>query len=232
MTPNNIEMRSVDGSPAIVSYLDESWQPVAKDAASVIEVRWQDGRHAFYRPNPKPTAKVAKFNPYHDDKGRFDFAPEGKLADRVNSEGGFTVHAGSNSSPSDGWMVSLENYEHAVPKEAFKAATIKKYVEQHKKVLSKPTNYLGAWFNKEDGKVYLDVTTRFGDKEKAIAAGRRRHQFGIFNIGTKEYVPVNAHKAAADTTSSSGWHFVVLDKSDPDAAYKAVVAMIEKAGAE
>lgn len=101
-------------------------------------------------------------------------------------------------------------------------------------MLSKPNNYLGAWFNKEDGKVYLDVSTRFRSRSKALTAGRRRHQFGIFNIGTKEYVPTNAHKADSGDvhTQKPKWHFVIVDKNDPEAAYNAIKDMIEKAEKE
>lgn len=237
----SIERMKVGGREAWVAYLKD-WQPVEKSEATLIKVHYLDNHEIkFFVPAEKQAEaqKVVKFNSHHDEHGRFTFGRSGavpaeSLAAKVAAEGGFTVHPSNGVAPKDGWMVSLKNYEVAVPKDQFTKETIEQYLATHGRALKRDGNFLGAWFNKDDGKVYLDVSTRVPSKDKAIQLAKRREQFGIFNMKTKEYVATNAHKAqeAEMAKSPATWHVAILDTLDVDAAFAAVQQMVEAASSK
>ena len=50
--------------------------------------------------------------------------------------------------------------------------------------LQKDNTCLGAWYNSEDGKTYLDTSYRFETLEEAIAFGKANNQLAIFDLNT------------------------------------------------
>jgi hypothetical protein len=56
------------------------------------------------------------------------------------------------------------------------------FVKANKKDLGGGKKYLGLWHNKEDNKVYLDVSENVQDKSTATRLGRERNQISIWDV--------------------------------------------------
>ncbi len=64
---------------------------------------------------------------------------------------------------------------------------IDSYLNQNKDILS-GENSFGAWFNKDNGKTYLDIVTTLPDRDKAIELGKKHNQIAIFDL--KNFVEI------------------------------------------
>ena len=58
------------------------------------------------------------------------------------------------------------------------------YMVKYAADLQKDNTCLGAWYNSEDGKTYLDTSYRFETLEEAIAFGKANNQLAIFDLNT------------------------------------------------
>ena len=58
------------------------------------------------------------------------------------------------------------------------------YMAKYAADLQKANANLGAWYNTEDGKTYLDTSYRFETLEEAIAFGKANNQLAIFDLNT------------------------------------------------
>ena len=68
-------------------------------------------------------------------------------------------------------------------------AELRDYIKKHGALLKKDENYLGLWFNKQDGNLYLDVSEVVDDLETAKSLGADRDQIAIWDIFNKAEVP-------------------------------------------
>jgi hypothetical protein len=157
-------------------------------------------------------AVLIEFNPYHGRDGRFaskgayagglanldNKTLAGKAADALEGEGGFTMSL-AGTTPDDGIMVSFdkgEGHSHILEPGASPEATraaVRDWVQQQRPFIKEGggSRYAGGWLDTSTGKVYLDVSQRFGPGERsaAIAAGKERNQIAIFDLGTFEEIP-------------------------------------------
>jgi len=108
------------------------------------------------------------------------------LLDAINEpDGGFSIHDHIGDGPTTGYMVSLnKSTERDFPVSELSADHIRQYQEDHADELSQPGTYFGAWHNPSDGRVYLDVSTNFKDKDEAMKAAKKADQIAIFDLST------------------------------------------------
>lgn len=107
----------------------------------------------------------------------------------IQSTGGTSIKL-TGQKPTSGYMVALKQYQsiiHGVPD---KYTTLRKlvnnYVQQHAVPLNEKANYLGGWFDKGDGNLYLDVSQNVADRKAAFSLGHEHNQISIWNVDKGE----------------------------------------------
>lgn len=116
------------------------------------------------------------------------------ILERVKENGGLSVNMVTGAEPSSGYMVAKGSKVAAIvsaddfydPVKGPQA--LSNYMKRNKSDLATGKNYLGVWHNKEDGKVYLDVSENIQSKSKAITAGRKRDQISIWDVANFEEI--------------------------------------------
>jgi predicted ABC-type ATPase len=66
---------------------------------------------------------------------------------------------------------------------------IVKFIKSNSDLLSQKGHILGGWYDTETGKIYLDVSTAFKNKEKAIELGKEFNQKAIFDLKNFSDIP-------------------------------------------
>jgi hypothetical protein len=117
----------------------------------------------------------------------------GGLIERLNAEGGFTYNTKSEKSPTEGFVVSpYKDRETILDTKTLKPMDFANFIVKNNDLLSKPKHYFGAWHNKDDGKVYLDVAIVAAKAAEAEKLSRQNKQLAYFDLGKKETVNVQA----------------------------------------
>lgn len=128
------------------------------------------------------------FNPTEarDSHGRWT-----RLAGLLRDGGGFTHSLRHNSERDTGYAVATTGHEETFTGHA-SAANIASYARRHAKALLHPKSHLGAWFNSDDGKTYLDVSHVHSNFNEALAQARKDNQIALYDLGTgNEYHTFN-----------------------------------------
>lgn len=114
------------------------------------------------------------------------------VSEGVWTSGGATVSivAGVRP-PTTGYGVSLAGFEHVSEKRAV-ARKVAAYAERHRDILARPNHYLGAWVDRESGKLFLDVTEVFAERVPAIRAGLARKQLAIWDYSDGEEIRLDS----------------------------------------
>jgi hypothetical protein len=110
------------------------------------------------------------------------------VLDRVKANGGLSVNMVDGSEPKSGYMVAspvkkapiVDADDFYNPSKGRKI--LADFVKANKKDLGTGKKYLGLWHNKEDNKVYLDVSENVQDRAKAVRLGRERNQISIWDV--------------------------------------------------
>ena len=88
----------------------------------------------------------------------------------------------SNINPSNGFMVSFQGNERTFNRDEFTLEALQAHVDECAEFLNiSENNFIGVWFNPEDGLYYLDLSENIQDKESAIRTGMNRDQLAIFD---------------------------------------------------
>lgn len=146
---------------------------------------------------------VGKANPYKDKEGRFTtkekavaivpqrMTPQNaptKLAGKMVQDGGFTFDAKKSQLRRKGFAVStVKGAEQMVPLEEFKRngeKIVKGYLQRNSEEVAKPRMHLGGWYERQTGKVYLDISKVVGDVQEAANLGRQHDQIAFFDLAT------------------------------------------------
>jgi hypothetical protein len=170
-----------------------------------------------------------------DDHGRFAAGPGTADArasiTHTREEGGATIPVSQGEGgrlsthlaeqPTKGFAVATGIAGHIVPEKDFfdrtkGVALIDKFLADNASHFANAANHLGLWWNKEDGKVYLDITEVFDESKRAeaISAGQNRNQISIWDIRNKEEIPTGgtgelANAKATGRTEGSRYFKVV-----------------------
>lgn len=128
---------------------------------------------------------IAKFNPYHDDKGHFASAGGSTVAARMVEavkNGGFTYDP-AGKVPTQGFSVGVfPEKSTSLPVEAVTKQKVSDWMAKNTALLSKHGNMLGGWVDK--GTLYLDIVKVFppNQKTEAMAAGKEHNQLSIADL--------------------------------------------------
>ena len=127
-----------------------------------------------------------------------------ELTQKLVDDGGFTYNPIDNTSPTSGFAVSTypEN-ETIIDWDADIASNtgklnslrskVKRYVKKHREDFIKNGKaHFGGWYDKESGRVYLDMSTIVDSAEEADSLSRKHNQEAYFNLETFETVRVGA----------------------------------------
>jgi len=157
----------------------------------IVDAKWE----ATIRKSVRD--QVAKFNPYHDELGRFttggvSSAVADSIIARVKANGGLSVKILTGEEPTDGFMVAQQGQNLEVKEEDFfdakkGKAALSAYLKAKKLVFGKD-QYLGLWWNKDKKEISLDVVDRIKTRSKATKAGRERNQQAIWDVKNQEEI--------------------------------------------
>ena len=139
---------------------------------------------------------IAKYNPYHDEKGKFASADGSTVATRMMTaieKGGFTYDPGGKV-PTKGFSVGVyPEKSTTIPVEEVTKDKVVSWMKNNTALLGQRGNMLGGWVDKGD--LYLDIVKVFppDQKEAAMSAGKEHNQLAIADLAigiTQSSIPV------------------------------------------
>ena len=105
------------------------------------------------------------------------------LVNHIIENGGATYNLMGGQFFTSGYMCAKAENEMIISEE-LTCSHILGYMAKYAADLQKANANLGAWYNSEDGKTYLDTSYRFETLEEAIAFGKANNQLAIFDLNT------------------------------------------------
>src|SRR5690606_36021399 len=63
---------------------------------------------------------------------------------------------------------------------------IEEFVRKHWRLLQRPENSIGTWYNEADGKTYLDISRTVSSLDEALELGKKHRQIAIFDLNRFE----------------------------------------------
>jgi len=94
------------------------------------------------------------------------------------------------STPKTGYMVSLYGYEETHEVSNILDPLLKNFINANSEVLSDEKSFVGTWYNKEDNKVYFDVSVNIEDLHEAITFGLENKQAAIYDCRHKSEIRI------------------------------------------
>lgn len=115
------------------------------------------------------------------------------LLHKVIAEFGFTYHPLDGTSPTAGFALSpYRDRERILDVKTLTADDLEQYLIDNEDIWSRPDHYFGAWYNTEDGKVYLDVSIVVSEPAEAERLSAKHKQEAYYDIEKGETVYVRA----------------------------------------
>jgi hypothetical protein len=148
-----------------------------------------------------------------------DPAVAASILSRVRENGGLSVSMMDGSEPVKGFMVAKGGFKGAiVDAEEFYDPVkgpehLSSFLKDNRSSLTKGS-YLGLWHNKDDGKVYLDVSDNVMDQAKATSLGRRRDQISIWDVANFREIDTGGTGQLSKSESVEGDSTSRLDERD------------------
>lgn len=105
---------------------------------------------------------------------------------------GFSIDIRTKTSPKDGFIASDKGAERTLDWQPLKDSrvnlrtAIKEYVSDHGELLDGKGSFFGGWV--EGGKLYLDVSRRYGSRSEGIGAGFKNEQKAIYDVVNDSYI--------------------------------------------
>lgn len=109
------------------------------------------------------------------------------LVNYILENGGATYNCVNGEFITSGYMCAKQENE-CIISEKLEEHHLLSYMAKYTKDLQNANANLGAWYNTEDGKTYLDTSYRFETLEEAVAFGKANKQLAIFNLNTFEEI--------------------------------------------
>ncbi|MCK9371240.1 hypothetical protein M0R04_15110 [Candidatus Dojkabacteria bacterium] len=105
--------------------------------------------------------------------------------------------------PEEGFAVSpFKERELIVPKESLDTNTIITYLQKNDDKFSQVDNFLGMWYNKKDGKVYIDVSVVKKTEAEANQIAKDSSQLAFTNLKNFEEIPTKYEKNINQSTDN------------------------------
>lgn len=121
-------------------------------------------------------------------------ATKGVVSGTFKNEGA-TVHLETGEQPTTGYMIGagaptkwINAAEDTPEARSALAKAIKQYKKDNAELLKDPKNFLGTWWDKENGQISLDVSIRETDKAAAIKLGQERNERAIYDLAKGESI--------------------------------------------
>lgn len=105
------------------------------------------------------------------------------LVKHILETGGITYNINKKGLTTTGFICAKAENE-CIISEKLEVAHLQEYIAKYSEDLKEGNANLGAWFNTEDGKTYLDTSYRFDTLEEAVAFGKANNQLAIFDLNT------------------------------------------------
>ena len=102
----------------------------------------------------------------------------------------FDPRTGENFKDQEAFSVSPYKDRETVISEELTSAHIDDFMRANADLLEKPDHVVGTWFNKDDGKSYLDVSILSKDRDEALRIGAENDQLEPFALKNLEDIPV------------------------------------------
>lgn len=156
---------------------------------------WEEGKHKRDEGGRFAEKEESGFSEQERQKyplSIFAKAQSDELYRKALAAKGFTFDAVRGIYPTHGYAVSIHpEHERVFAAETFTKAKLKAYVEEKAAFLrANPGAHIGAWYDHEAGKWYLDVTHVESSKSEAIRLAQKHGQEGIYDLGKKETIIV------------------------------------------
>ena len=119
----------------------------------------------------------------------------GDLYRRTLEAGGFTYNPIHDDSPEAGYALSIyPEAEKALNVADLSVEVIFQYLVSNRARFEDPETYVGGWFDRENGIVYLDISVVVRDLERAMRLAKKHNQEGIYDLGQGETIIVKAEE--------------------------------------
>lgn len=129
--------------------------------------------------------------------------PGGILATIASADGGFTYSPATGDQPTAGFALSVHpGHEKVLDIADVNLVSLAQYAKDNWTLLKQSGNYMGAWHNPDDHRVYLDVSTVVKTAHEAEALARQAHQLAYFDLVQGKSVTVEGgdHGLKTNTT--------------------------------
>jgi predicted GNAT family acetyltransferase len=115
-----------------------------------------------------------------------------KIIDTHNTSGGSSTSI-NGETITDGYAVGISQGNGiAIKGTEITQSDLDNFARQNKTLLSNPDNFIGTWYNKQDGKTYIDVSTRVDNKDEAKELGKKNNQIAIYDLANDSEIAVES----------------------------------------
>lgn len=158
----------------------------------------------------KTFSNITKYNPYHDERGRFTSA-SGGIARMTEVNFGSSTDLKNGKSPQKGYMLVVKDdvargREIKISKDlspderrSQTKAAISKFIDDNKDVLldknANPNKFLGTWVDENTGSLWLDVSTNFTNKRAATKAANEAGEIALWDVKRGDSVYLRSEHA-------------------------------------
>lgn len=165
---------------------------------------------------------IAKFNPFHDEAGKFASAESSTVATRMLnsiSDGGFTYDP-AGKVPTKGFAVGVFPQQSiTLPIADVTKEKVAHWMQSNTKLLQEKNTMLGGWT--DAGNLYLDIVKVFppNEKEQAIQAGQDHNQISIADLAAihrGDWDTAIINTGGSGVQKSTGKPHLVLATPDTD----------------
>lgn len=116
----------------------------------------------------------------------------GRLFQDATRHGGFSYSPVSNSSPKDGFMLSISNKNERVYNlDTFSRKNIDDYMKLHQGVLKRSGGFVGGWIDTKTNKIYLDISINVKSSSDAERLCKQYKQLAYYDLVKGESVYVS-----------------------------------------
>lgn len=111
-----------------------------------------------------------------------------ELHEKALMDGGFTYDVVQGVYPTTGFVVSVNPEHEESMKGNVSVEDLQRYAEQHSAAFKDPEAKMGAWYDSEKDRWYVDVVHVVDSKERAVSLARDHNQEGIFDLSSRETI--------------------------------------------
>jgi hypothetical protein len=124
---------------------------------------------------------------FESRSGKISKQEAAMLKQMLDKNGGFSYQPVAKSSPKDGFMISpYKDREKVLSAKVATSDDLYDYAVANSDLLSKADHHIGGW---NDGdQTYLDVSVRYAERVKAMAAAEEHKQLAIFDVAKGETI--------------------------------------------